>query len=319
MKIYADVIFLLNFIMNSLVLVVTAYAIGMRWKLWRILLSAAVGALYVLGEWIPALNFLYSVPTKLLSLLVFIYIAFGYKSIRTFLLLTGTFLISAFLLGGAVLGWIGLTQSDGLLWGGNPYQINIAWTHLLGGVCMGLMLLAMVCRHLFAKILQRRVVYQITIEYQKRSISLPALLDTGNSLYGGGIGKKPVVLVEYTVLKKLLTELTIQFLEKTDHSEWLTNLTKCEDIEWIKRVQIIPYQAVGITSMLLGFRPDKLVVLYNGQNIVTDQVIIGIHNGVLSQAGLYTALLHAGIISQANLALSSNNQKEADICVKLGQ
>ncbi|MCE5287610.1 MAG: sigma-E processing peptidase SpoIIGA, partial [Pelosinus sp.] len=69
MKIYADVIFLLNFIMNSLVLVVTAYIAGVGWKFWRILLAAAIGAFYVLGEWIPGVHFLYYLPSKLMGLL----------------------------------------------------------------------------------------------------------------------------------------------------------------------------------------------------------------------------------------------------------
>lgn len=317
MKIYADVIFLLNFIMNSLVLIVTAYISGVGLKLWRILLAAAAGAVYVLGEWVPELYVLYYLPCKLLGLFVLIYMAFGYKSCKSFLVMTGSFLISSFVLGGAVLGWIGFTQNDGLLWSSNPFDIKIAWTHLLGGVCMGLSLLAIVFRQMFAKMLQRRTLYQIKIEYRKRSISVSALLDTGNSLYAG-MGK-PVVLVEYTMLKKLLPDLTVQFLDSCNHNEWLTNLARCKDIEWIKRIQVIPYKAVGITSMLLGFRPDKLVVVYDDKNIVTDQVIIGIYIGVLSKAGIYTALLHSAILDEINLCPGANNKKEASICVKLGQ
>ncbi|MCE5287000.1 MAG: sigma-E processing peptidase SpoIIGA, partial [Pelosinus sp.] len=250
-----------------------------------------------------------------MGLLVLIYIAFGYKSGRAFFIVTGSFLISSFVLGGAVLGWIGLTQSDGLLWGSNRFEINVLWTHLLGGVCMGLFLLAIVFRQMFAKLLQHRAVYQITIEYEQRSISLSALLDTGNSLYGG-IGK-PVVLVEYIMLKKLLPDLAVQFLDSCNHNEWLTNLARCEAAEWMKRIQVIPYKAVGITSTLLGFRPDKLIVEYGDQNIVTDQVIIGIYTGVLSKAGVYTALLHSAILNQINLC--AQNKEEAGICVKLGQ
>lgn len=316
MKIYADVIFLLNFIMNSLVLLVTAYISGVGWKLWRVFLAAAIGAFYVLGEWLPFLSVLYYLPSKILSLSALIYIAFGYPSGKAFLVLTGSFLISSFLLGGAVLGWIGLTNNDGLLWGSNPSPIHVLWTHLLGGVCMGLVLLALVFRQLFSRLQQRRSLYQVTIKYAAGSVSLAALLDTGNSLYGST--GNPVVLVEYTALKNLLPDLAVQYLESCSPAEWLTNLSQCEDSEWIKRIQVIPYKAVGITGMLLGFRPDKLVVFYNNRYFATDQVVIGIYTGVLSEAGLYTALLHSAILNQVNLYPVTNKKKEAGICIKLG-
>lgn len=105
MIIYADMILVVNVLMNSIILFFTALLTGSAIKIWRIIIAAGIGSIYVLASIIDKTYFLSSVGAKLAISIVLVYTVFGFMSLGTFLLRLGTFYVTSFIFGGAVLGW----------------------------------------------------------------------------------------------------------------------------------------------------------------------------------------------------------------------
>lgn len=302
MYVYADILLLINTVMNGLILLLTAWAAGIAGKAWRLAAAAFLGALYALGELLPALTPLYVPAAKLLAAAVLVRLAFGPRPWRSLLLAVAAFYLVSFLLGGAVLGWLLLAASPGAGHWAQP-----SWHHLVIGGFLALLLLGLVWRRLLAGLTRRRLLLPIVISYAGRQVRLTALLDTGNHLYTLG-GRRPVVLVDQAGLEPLLGSRVGEYLRSTSPAAWLAGLDQCADPDWLARVQIIPCRGIGGGSLLLGFRPDSLTVIIATGSATAEDAVVGIHSGRLSAAGAYAALLHPAVLRVLD------SKGEADIC-----
>lgn len=297
MYVYADVVFIINVIMNSAILLLTAWTAGVNYKLWRILLAASVGSCYVLVSIIPGMIIVHHVFFKLLMSLILILLAFGIKPRRLVLLLMAFFYMIAFILGGAVAGWLYLGESSNYFGGSDINLTNLSWTHLFWGSSMGIALILIVVRRMFPRMIRHHNLYQVKLEYEGRSVELTGMLDTGNGLYTV-IGRKPAILVNQYAIEPILSEQVVAFLRNNASAMWLTNLDKCVDLVWLSRIQVIPYHSIGSKSMLLAFRPDRFMVSSKAGFIDASDMVIGIYSGTLSEDGAYAVLLHPQIMNK---------------------
>lgn len=127
MYVYADVVLLVNLIMNSLIIWLTAWAAGIRYCWWRITLAALAGGLYSLAGIYQELHLLYTPFAKLLISILLIIFSFGWQSLRRLVLLVGLFYIVSFLLGGAVVGWLFFFSRNVVKWLANSMAPSCLW------------------------------------------------------------------------------------------------------------------------------------------------------------------------------------------------
>ncbi|MDR3564935.1 MAG: sigma-E processing peptidase SpoIIGA [Negativicutes bacterium] len=299
MYIYADVFLVLNIVLNSIILVLAAWSAGIPYRVWRILTAAVFGSVYALGGLAGEYVLLYSPPVKLLVSVIIVILAFPAKSFRLLLTAIAAFYLVSLLLGGAIIGWLLFAQSgdsglaQGIAWA------RPAWTHLAAGTAIVFGLAFLTFRHMAANRARRPMLFPLILSYGGRQIELTALLDTGNQLFSLP-ERTPVVLITERALAPLLSEAVKDYLKTTEPVDWLAHLDRCQDFHWLSRIQIIPYRAVGASSMLLGFRPDCLVVLTKAGRIETNAVVVGIYSGNLAADDTYHALLHPVVMQFAN-------------------
>ncbi|WP_371371330.1 sigma-E processing peptidase SpoIIGA [Sporomusa aerivorans] len=310
MYVYADVVLLINFIMNSIVLFLTAHATctGFRWQ--RLLLAAFCGGLYALGEIIPKIALVYSAPGKLAASVIIIFVAFGYRSVKTMLMLVGTFYVVSFVLGGAAIGWLYFIQNEASYRPGSI--LASSWSSLAISSAIAVILIIFIARRLIHKLSRRQTFYQTKIEYDGRWVTITGMLDTGNSLYSM-IGKKPVVLLAWQAALPLVGPAVSEYLTRYKPEGWLANLDNCRDTSWLARVEVIPCQSVGGRNMLLGFRPDSIVLITPAGAIHTTEVLIGLYSDIFNCDTDYQALLHPALTARAN------STEGANICALPGQ
>jgi Sporulation factor SpoIIGA. len=292
MYVYADILLVINTVMNGTILVVTAWAAGIHYKVWRLLAAALLGACYALAGLYPAAAPLYTPAAKLAVAAALVWLAYDTRSWRSLLFATACFYLVSILLGGAVLGWALLAASPG-----KASWPQVTWQHLAAGAMVTVSLALFIARRLLAGLNRRRLLLPLAIEYAGRRVQLTALLDTGNNLFTLG-GLRPVVVVEYSALGPLLSSQVNDYLHRTPPPAWLAGLECCNDREWLARVQVIPCRSVGGANLLLGFRPDSLTVQTATGSVVADDVIVGIHSGRLSAVGTYAALLHPAVLGK---------------------
>lgn len=310
MSIYGDVVLVINFIMNSVILVLTAYAAGISYNWKRILLTAAIGGVYTLIGIFPAMAVLYSIPGKLLASALMIVLAFGYRSLRVTLTLIGIFFIVSFILGGALLGWLYFIQTEAPFYRVSNV-LTLSWGNLVIGSVIAIILIRLVIKKILARMYRKTTYYQTIIEYAGHCQEVIGMLDTGNGLYSL-LGHKPVILLALQASLQLLGEEVADFLTANRPDTWLTNLEKCQDAAWLARVEVIPCQSVGGRSMILGFRPDRVTVMGEDGPADTSEVLIGIYDGVFNGRDCQ-ALLHPALLT------GINRTKEAGVCELPGQ
>lgn len=306
MSIYGDVVLLINFIMNSAILAITAYVAGIAFNWKRLFLAAAAGGIYALGGVFPAAAVWYSIPGKLLAAVAVIVLAFSYQSIKLTLTLTGIFFVVSFILGGASLGWLYFMQTATVA--SMAIQDKPCWYELLAGSSCGIVLVLLVVKRLLARMQRCKTYYQARIEYAGRLQEITGMLDTGNGLYSP-LGHKPVVLMAFQPALQLLGAQAAAFLTANQPDAWLANLDTCEDSAWLARVEIIPCQSVGGCKLLLGFRPDSITVTGKEGVFYTAEVLVGIYQGAFGGGNDCQVLLHPALLT------GINNTKEEHTCV----
>ena len=249
--IYVDTLFLLNSLVDYLLLLASARLAGEPLSRPRFLLGAALGGLYAAGIFLPGLGFLARPPCRLAAAAVMVLAAFWNS--RRLLRQTVIFFALSCALGVGVLavgllGGRGLSLRGGVLYSGMDLKILL----LSAAGCYALLTLALrgAARHTGPG----GELLTVRLTLGARSLALTALADTGNTLSDPVTGR-PVVVAEGEALEGLLPAGLRPDL--ADPAGWLEGL----EGPWQRRFRLVPYRAVGVErGLLLALRPDKVQV-----------------------------------------------------------
>ena len=249
--IYVDTLFLLNALVDYLLLLASARLAGESLSRPRFLLGAALGGLYAAGIFLPGLGFLARPPCRLAAAAVMVLAAFWNS--RRLLRQTVIFFALSCALGGGVLavgllGGRGLSLRGGVLYSGMDLKILL----LSAAGCYALLTLALrgAARHTGPG----GELLTVRLTLGARSLALTALADTGNTLSDPVTGR-PVVVAEGEALEGLLPAGLRPDL--ADPAGWLEGL----EGPWQRRFRLVPYRAVGVErGLLLALRLDKVQV-----------------------------------------------------------
>ena len=116
------------------------------------------------------------------------------------------------------------------------------------------------------------------------------MIDTGNFLKEP-ITNTPVIVVEHTLLYDCIPKEILNHIEDIlggDFSEIPDNIKE----KYISKLKVIPFSSLGKQNgMLLGIKPDKVIIKKEDEEKENVDVIIGIYNKSLTKRGEYRALL----------------------------
>ena len=221
MKVYADLIGILNFAVDFLLLLGTNRLAGFPPGYGRSALASALGGIYGGACLIPQFSFLASFLWRMISLFVISVVAFGWN--RSALQRGGLFLLLSMALGGIATGM------------GRSSMVMLFWS---------LLLMLLLCRLCFRGSAGQREYIPVTLRWDDREMNIIALKDTGNTLHDPLTGEQILVAGADVGMKLLgLSEHQLRHPVETLASAAIPGL------------RLIPYHAVGQTgSMLLAIR-----------------------------------------------------------------
>lgn len=296
--VYVDQVFIGSLVMNMMILWATARLGKIAYSRWRLVAGGAVGALYSLFLFIPALEGYLGPGYKLLVSLLMVAVVFLPSPPKKVLVLLAYFYISTFALGGTVLGIItflqkstfdgrlaGIMQAvDTFLWYGVLLALVIYW--LLGRVMP-----VALRKWLTLPLLQA----DLTVSLGGRKVTLSALWDTGNSLSDPFTGL-PVIIAEYTAIKDILPEKVCLAVESHGRDDGAAVLAALGEHIRPGNFRIIPYRSVGRENgWLLGFRPDEVELKYGSNIIKASDVVVALYQDCLQGDTSCRALLPTGL------------------------
>ncbi|MEC0229721.1 sigma-E processing peptidase SpoIIGA [Paenibacillus alba] len=305
MVVYADLIFLLNFLMDAAILIVTAKTRKISFKWWRIVGSSFLGASYVVIMFLPVPLFLFTFSVKCMFCIGMIMTAFGFGSLQNLLRNLGTFLLVNFAVAGGMFGiHYVLASSSDVMKGIVFTQSGVALFQLnMGGILFVLALLIPMLwwfKTVFQSTKQREVMTtflaEITIHVGDYTASCKGLIDTGNQLYDP-LTRTPVMVMEVSEWGDVFPAQWLERIRSADVDQIISGLGE-EEFVWQDRLRLVPYRGVNRnTQFMLAIKPDKVVITHNQTQTEAIKVLVGLDGGKLCSDGSYQAIIHPALIS----------------------
>lgn len=255
--VYIDSVFLLNLIINYLLLLVAAKIAGVGARRLRVLCGALIGALYAAAVWLPGLESVGSLWGKVAAAVLMVLAAYaGYVRKRLGRLLC-IFVGVSFALGGGVLA-VELLVYGRASPGGVP-TLPIDFKTLLLTAAISYALLTLVFRR--AARHGPREMLKVRVRHGGRETELTALLDSGHSLHDPITGA-PVLVVDPEAAERILGAPVPERLARDPVG------TLSEDAAGVAngiptdappvRFRLIPYRTVGAEGFLAAFQPEAV-------------------------------------------------------------
>lgn len=282
--IYVDTLFLLNAVIDYLLLLSAARLAGEPLRRLRFALAAALGGGYAVALFVPGLGFLSNPLCRLASALLMLLTAYGgsRRLLRQGLL----FLLLTCALGGGVVA-IGLLGQGGLTLGGGVFYsaLDIKTVLLSAAVCYGV--LTLVFRRLAAHSALAGELVRVRLTLLGRQVELTALVDTGNTLTDPASGR-PVMVAEGESLAGLFPREHRPGPE--DLRDPAGGMARLGTGEWRGRFRLLPYRSVGTDrGLLLAVRLDGAAMEGREQG----PVLVALSPNPVSDGGGYRILIGA--------------------------
>ncbi|WP_174613168.1 sigma-E processing peptidase SpoIIGA [Virgibacillus ihumii] len=298
MTIYLDAVWLLNFLLDMMLLMLTQALAKDGTRKIRIVFGAFIASLLVpLSIYYPD-TFVNSVAGKLIYSIIIILCTFRIRSLYRMMKLLLLFYFTTFAIGGGLLAIHFLFQNpvgvstSGILTFNSGFGDPVSWLFIV----VGFPLVWMFTKTRMDKHAEEKIRYDqlcpVNIQIDSKSFSTTGYIDSGNQLMDP-VSKKPVIICDEYFLKKWFTEDDWKALYQA-HSE--LNFEKLP-AKWEHRINIIPYQGVeGNRTFMMGIKPDNLTFYYDNQKITTRKIMIGIQFSELTKDQSYHCLLHPKIV-----------------------
>lgn len=200
MKIYVDLLFLINIFFDFILLLTVSIILKRHIKIYRIILGSLVGGVSIFFLFLD-INAILLFILKIFIAIFMILVTFKYKDIKYFIKNISYLYLVSIILGGALyLFNIEFSyKNNGLIFYNNGMSINI----------IILLIISPIILYLYIKEMKEyknnyNKYYKIKITFNNnKTIELNAFLDTGNNLIDP-YKKRPIILVEYNVVKKYI-------------------------------------------------------------------------------------------------------------------
>lgn len=305
MVVYADLIFLLNFVMDTAILIVTAKTRKLPVVWWRLALSAAIGASYVVLMFVPALSVLYTFSVKCIFCAGMIMTAFGFGGLQNFVRNLGAFLMVNFAVAGGIFGlhYVLASSSDvlnGILFthaGGAVFQLQIGLVFVLAAAAVVIWWLRTSLQSAKRREEFTALLAEVCIQIGDFRASCQGLIDTGNQLYDP-LTRTPVMVMEAAQWGEALPEAWLARIRSADVDQIISGIGTDDTFAWQDRLRLVPYRGVNrSTQFMLAIKPDKVVITHNDKQIEASKVLVGLDGGKLCSDGSYQAIIHPTLIT----------------------
>lgn len=287
LEVYIDVIFIVNYIMDLLLLFIVKTILKIPVKKIRIFCGALVGGIGAcMFVMVPEFSTVIKFLTGYIGIVcIMIGVTFRKQSVRVkikagFLLYILTFFLGGFLR---------------FLYDNFRFRNLNGAVYLVISITTGAAMLYIFIQILFSLRRGSLEVYDTELYFKDRKIKLKGLLDTGNSLYDP-IYKKPVLIAELTVLKPLFEREDHRFLKKMIDSVNGRYSEEEEEISEELKITMVPYHSIGKSGILPAILMNQVVIWDNKEQIRTEKVLVAVSEGRISKHDEYQIILHRDVM-----------------------
>lgn len=290
MTIYIDIIIVENLIMNYIILYATGLISKSKISHLRIFFASAIGAIYVITQYISKLNIYSNMLVKIILSIIIVFVAFYPQNVKKLCKQLVLFYLTTFTFGGVATYLIYVLKPQDIVIKNGIYVGTYVLKVIFIGAIVGTIILIIAFKFAKNKITKKDMICKVKIKLNGKEVLLDTMVDTGNMLKEPLTGN-PVVVVEKTSLYDLMPKEILNNTESILGGDFKKIPEDIKD-EYISRLKIIPFSSLGKQNgMLIGIKPEKLEVINEQSEEEKNNAIIGIYNKSLTKRGEYNALI----------------------------
>lgn len=264
--IYADVLVIVNLIVNYLLLRTSAAISGQNYKAWRFLISASIGGVFSLIIFFDNLSVGINLLLKILFFVIMVLTAFNLKNLKSFMKCCASFALVNFGFAGIMFALCTAVMPNTAIYKNGVVYFDISLFTLTVSAIICYIIMSLIARFSKSKIPQK-CIYNIKIYYENCVAEGQALYDSGNSLRECFSGK-PVIIAENDFVKPLYEN---------------------NDITTMKNFRLVPYSTIKNGGALPAFMADKVEIKVKGKWIESAGIYIAVTDKKIV-SGVYSAL-----------------------------
>lgn len=263
-KIYVDILIILNAFVNFFILLAVAAFSGEHPRMLRTVLASFVGALFSLAVFLDSYGFVFELALRLICSLTTVFVCFGIrKNIIRFLRLTGIFYGVSFTYAGLMVALKFIFDPEALSISNGVVYVAISPIVLIAATLVS-----------YAAITVLRLITRrngsggekvgALARLGDRSVSLTLLIDTGHDLRDALTGA-PVIITDADKMRELLGDGDYALFseERFDEAGGIA-----------ARFRMLPVKTVGGSSMLKAVRIDRIKIGKNDRMYTVDAPIV---------------------------------------------
>lgn len=290
MTIYLDVVLIENLIMNYIILYATGIILKINIKHIRLIIASLLGAIYSIIAYMSVLEIYSSIILKIILSVVIVYISYNPQNVKQLWKHILIFYMTSFVFGGAAFALIYVVKpqeifmKNGLFLGTYPLK-----TILLGAIIAFFVIITSF-KIVKSKISKKDMFCIVKVKINNKEIETKVMIDTGN-LLKEPISNTPVIVLEHTLLYDCIPKEILNNLENILGGEFSSVPEEIKN-QYISKLKVIPFSSLGKQNgMLMGIKPEYIIVENEESEKKISNVIIGIYNKSLTKRGEYRGLI----------------------------
>ena len=298
---YMDVIWLLNFLFDVLLLQFTALLLKTKIAWWRLIAAGVIASFSVFGYVSATLSFLLHPLVKLALSVLIVWTAFGFRRFKFFLQATLTFYITTFILGGGLIGLHYFFQyesqfSQSLLMASvRGFGDPISWIFVIIGFPVLWFISTKQSEKWEMSKIRFHETVKVYVEIMDFKWNLTGLVDSGNQLYDP-LSKLPVMIISTSHLENRIPSDILQISQTPD--DYLNGRISLPE-GWDYRMRMIPARTVGQTGeLLVAFKPDQIVIETKSGARIEPKALIAFSSHSLSSEGMFNCIIHPKMMTK---------------------
>lgn len=292
MTVYLDIVLFENILLNYIIILSTAILSKEKINFLKIILSSIVGGIFAIITYISNLSIGSGIIIKIIISIIMMKLAFKECKLNKFIKVLIFFYLVSFTFGGIAFMLLFFINPQNIIINENrfvgTYPLKI--TILAGG--LGFFIITLVAQIIKDRFNKKSMICELEIFYKGKNKKIKTMLDTGN-LLKEPISNEDVIIVEKESLKDIVSNDILENISTILKG----NCLDCKNI-YSYKIKIIPFSSLGNENgLLIGFKPDYIKV-YGEEEVVRNDIIIGIYNGKLTQNNSYTSLIGLDIFKK---------------------
>lgn len=286
MVVFLDLLIIINFCFNFLLITVTGWMSLQQLRLGRYAMAALAGTvIWLIFFFWPQYIFI-SWVCRIAGGLAIACIAWKPAGLKKLVSKAVLLVVAGQLVGGGIYSLIFALDSTQLGRGGTSIPISMA----AGGGVLMLGIAAWWAGRLHKTRQLRSYVGTVTVSMNNKSLTVPALMDSGNTMRHP-VNSWPVVVLERQAARSLFSpELMV----------WLDEPLTPPPVGMETHIALIPYKTLSSSGLLAAVHPDELVLASPLGTAVLKQVYVAVRQK------------HQQSLEYQALAFPADNWKEGD-------